>query len=298
LKIFDTTRPNSDATIIIEIKFDFTPKYFNHNGCDLIFVQYNRSIWLNSRKEKCTFYTLGIYDFNLNLKNDLTLDYSSILACLTNRHNIFVQLEKTFTIDVYNWSLDKLTTLGQCLNVERPFYFKNYQLKLCKNDRIYLKKQPDSHVYETTMTSTRQSFHGSIFEDLNKSTLSLVSSNDEDSNNLLRVVSFSSGDLLGEICLNFKTSSAYDCFFVDALARLVFIDTLFGYVKIYENPNESPNNINPKTKTSAPLPPQLIIEKKFKCFNNTNLSCLRLTNDGIAFLIRDKKFIQKFTFSN
>ncbi len=102
LKIFDTSNSeNTDATIIIEIKFDFTPKYFNHNGCDLIFVQYNRSIWLNSRKEKCTFFTLGIYDYNLNLKNDLTLDYSSVLACLTNANNVFVQLEKSFTINVY-----------------------------------------------------------------------------------------------------------------------------------------------------------------------------------------------------
>jgi len=190
-------------------------------------------------------------------------------------------------------------TIGQCVNIERPFYFRNYQLKLCKNDRIYLKKLPDSHVYETTMTSTRQSFHGSIYEDLNKSTLSLVSNNEEEPNNQLRVVSLSSGDFLGEISLNFKTSSAYDYFFVDALARLVFIDTLFGYVKIYENPSEYSNNNNSsKTKSSTPPQPQLIIEKKFKFFNNTSLTCLRLTNDGIAFLIREKKFIQKFTFSN
>ncbi len=192
-----------------------------------------------------------------------------------------------------------MTTIGQCVNIDRPFYLKNYQLKLCKNDRIYLKKLPESHVYETTLTSTRQSFHGSIYEDLNKSTLSLVNNNDEESNNQLRVISFSSGDLLGEISLNFKTSSAHDYFFVDALARLVFVDTLFGYVKIYENPSECINNINhSKIKTSTPTNPNLIIEKKFKSFNNTSLTCLRLTNDGIAYLIREKKFIHKFTFSN
>jgi hypothetical protein len=41
-------------------------------------------------------------------------------------------------IEVYNWELDKLYTVGQSLNSTEPFYFQNLSLIDCKNDKIVL----------------------------------------------------------------------------------------------------------------------------------------------------------------
>ena len=104
-----------------------------------IFVQHFRNTWRNSRKEKATAHTLSIYDYNLNLNYECALD-SNIICCTHNNSNIFVQTSLKNSICIYNWCLEKLITIGQDNYADRPFYFKNFQLKLVKEDRIYMKK--------------------------------------------------------------------------------------------------------------------------------------------------------------
>lgn len=104
-----------------------------------IFVQHFRNTWRNIRKEKSNFHTLSVYDYNLNLNYEFSMD-SQALSSTHNNENIFVQTSIKNTINIYSWTLEKLITIGQDTHIDRPFYLKNFLLKLVKNDRIYMKK--------------------------------------------------------------------------------------------------------------------------------------------------------------
>ena len=186
------------SNILVEIRFDNIPEFFAHNNVDSIFVQHNRNIWLNNRKEKCKNYTLGIYDLSLNLKNEITPDFQ-ILACVTNNHNIFVQTNYTFCVYVYSWALEKITSFGQVYFMDRPYFFKDFKIKIVKNDKIYLKK-------------------------INV---------DEEGDFWIKICSLNNGELLNEYYLN----GNHDNFFIDSLQRTVVVDEVYSNIKIYEKPN-------------------------------------------------------------
>lgn len=82
--------------------------------------------------------------------------------------------------------------------MDRPFYFKDFLLKLVKEDRIYLKKMKA----------------------------------DDDGDFWIRVISSNSGEMLNEYQLN----SYHDHFFIDALSRTIVIDDIFSNIKIYDKP--------------------------------------------------------------
>ncbi len=105
----------------------------------LIYVQHYRNTWRNSRKEKASNHTLSVYDYNLNLNYECAVEYN-IISSTHNDSNIFLQISLKNSIYIYNWMLEKLITIGQDTYSDRPFYFRNFQLKLVKNDRIYMKK--------------------------------------------------------------------------------------------------------------------------------------------------------------
>lgn len=65
---------------------------------------------------------------------------SQVSSSTHNNENIFVQTSPKNTINIYSWNLEKLITIGQETHIDRPFYLKNFLLKLVKNDRIYMKK--------------------------------------------------------------------------------------------------------------------------------------------------------------
>lgn len=97
---------------LVEINFDYTPEFFGTNDKDAIFVQHFRNTWKNNRKEKSHTQTLSVYDYNLNLNYEYGSDFS-ILACACDSQNIFVQTTSKNSINVYNWHLEKLLTIGQ-----------------------------------------------------------------------------------------------------------------------------------------------------------------------------------------
>lgn len=134
LKIIDD-KPHE----IVEIRFENCPQYFSHNNKDSILVQHHRCVWRNNRKEISQMHTLSVYDFNLNLKSEICIDYN-IISCVTNEHNIFVQTDRNNAINVYNWNLEKIVSFGQTMFMDRPYFFKDFILKMVKNDRIYLRK--------------------------------------------------------------------------------------------------------------------------------------------------------------
>lgn len=193
----------NDYHTLVEINFDHQPDYVGVNRIEpAVFVQHYRNTWRNSRKEKANTHTLSIYDYNLNLNYEFALD-SKIISCTHNNQNIFVQTAVKNSINIYNWCLEKLITIGQDSYSDRPFYFRNLQLKLVKNDRIYMKKVKA----------------------------------DDDGVFRVKIISLTNGELLNEFYLN----SYHDHFFVDALSRTIVIDDIFSNLKIYEKPNNTSN---------------------------------------------------------
>lgn len=190
----------NDCHTLVEITFDYPPEFFGTNDKDAIFVQHFRNTWKNNRKEKSHTQTLSVYDYNLNLNYEYGSDFS-ILACACDSQNIFVQTTSKNSINVYNWQLEKLITIGQDTHADRPFYFKDYLLKLVKEDRIYMKKMKA----------------------------------DDDGDFWIKVISLTTGELLNEYYLN----SYHDYFFIDALSRTVVIDDIFSNIKIYDKPNST-----------------------------------------------------------
>ena len=191
LKIIDES-----GQVFVEIRFDYDPICFSHNNLDSIFVLHHRNMWKNSSKLKNQFNTLSIYDFNLNLKNEITPELS-LLTCSTNNQNIFVQLEKSFVIQTYSWSLEKVNSFGQNFYVDKPYFFKDFVLKMVKNDKIYLGN-----------TNTNENGHY-----------------------VIRAVCLSTGEVLNE----YKLNCTFDNFFIDALSRTVVVDN--SSLKIYDKPS-------------------------------------------------------------
>ena len=149
------------------------------------------------------------------------------------------------------------------------FFFKDFQLRLVKNDKMYMTKRV------TTPTTTTQQ------EDAELSAL--------------RVVSFTNGELLNELGLRLNGS---EHLFVDALGRLIVVDELFGYVRIYENPCSGCRHKQDEIavrKTSDVEKASLIVEKRFKFLHNQ--SSLRVTDDGKLYAVKERKIVQKFSFS-
>ena len=102
-------------------------------------MQHFRNTWRNNKKEKAHNNTLSIYDYNLNLNYEIAVE-GHILSSTNNDSNIFLQLSHKNIINIYNWQLEKISSIGQDYYSDRPFFFRNFQLKLVKNDRIYMKK--------------------------------------------------------------------------------------------------------------------------------------------------------------
>lgn len=238
LKIID-----DNPDVIVEIRFDNPPLYFSHNNLDSILVQHRRCIWKNNRKEVSPTYTLSVYDFNLNLKNEISIDYN-IMSCVTNNHNIFVQTDRSNAINVYSWDLEKIVSFGQTSYVDRPYFFKDFMLKMVKNDKIYMRK-------------------------INV---------DDEGDFWIRIVSLTNGELLNEYYLDCN----HENFFVDALSRTIVIDDVFSNLRIYEKPSLKSNQAD------------LIFEKNLDL---TNCSGFQMTLDGKFFFVRNKQFIQYFSFS-
>jgi hypothetical protein len=194
-----------DFNTLVEIRFDYAPEHFAENSLvDSIFVQHYRNSWKNNRKEKNETCTLSVYDYNLNLANELTLE-CSMLTCTTNNENIFVQSDANFAVSVYNWKLEKLLTIGQTCHSEKPFYFNDCLLKLVKNDKLYLKKSKPNE-------------YGDF---------------------CVRIVTLKTGDLLREFFVNVN----FDHFFVDALDRAVVLDSVFSSIKVYDKPSAKSNRL-------------------------------------------------------
>ncbi len=259
LKIIDDT-----PQTVMELKFDYSPEYISHNSSDSIFVQHHRGLWKsNGKREKSYNHTIGIYDYNLNLKHELTPEYQ-ILKCFTNTNNLFIQLDRIYSINVYNWSLEKITTFGQINFIDRPYFFKDYELKFVKNDKIYLRK-------------INQDFVGNNYNNMDV---------------VIRVVSLNSGEFQNEFILNsLSTNAAIDneLFFVDALNRILIIDDIYSSIKIYDLPvltNRLKALINHAN---------LLIESKN--LDLANASSFRMTCDGKLIFIRNKKTIELYSFS-
>ncbi|CAF0757240.1 unnamed protein product [Brachionus calyciflorus] len=197
LKMVDDT-----GNDILDIRFDSTPLHVSHNQIDTILVQHRRCLWRNDRKEISQAYTLSTYDFNLNIKNEIVID-SKIINCITNEHSVFIQMDKTNLINVYNWNLEKLLTIGQTLYADRPYFCKDYTIEMVKGDRVYMRK---------TMP-------------------------DEEGDYWVRIMSLSSGDLLHEYYLDCR----HEFFFVDGLMRSIVIDPVFSILRIYDRPNLKSN---------------------------------------------------------
>jgi hypothetical protein len=201
LKIID-----ENPHTFVEIRFEFEPEYFSHNSNDSVFVMHHRNAWKNASKSKNQFNTFSVYDFNLNLKSEISPEMS-ILSCFTTNQYIFLQLEKSSCIQVYNWNLEKVTTIGQTIYIDKPYYFRDYKLRMVKNDRMYLGR---------------------------------VSAN-EAGNFGIRVVSLSTGQVLQEYCL----SSSYENFFIDALSRTIVVDSECSTLKIYDKPQSGSSQAEP-----------------------------------------------------
>ena len=192
----------NDSHSLVEIRFDFIPDYISVNNKDSIFVQHYRYAWKNNRREKSSTHTLSIYDYNLNLNYENTSEYT-ILNCTTTPNNIFVQIALNNAIVIYNWHLEKISTIGQDSYIDRPYFFRDFLLKMVKNDKIYLKKV----------------------------------NADDDGDYWIRIVSLRTGELLNECYLN----NFHDHFFIDALNRIVIIDEIFSNLKIYDKPSIKSN---------------------------------------------------------
>ncbi len=182
----------------VEIKFDFEPLFMAQNGVDSIFVLHHRNMWKNSSKTKNPNPTLSIFDFNLNLKYETTPEIS-ILSLTANSDSIYVQLDKTFNIYVYNWLLERVGVIGQNYFVDRPFYFNDFELKSAKNDKLIFKKKTPN----------------------------------KDGENLLRIVSLETGESMAEFILD----GNYEHFYVDEFFRIVVIDKEAGMLKIFDKQN-------------------------------------------------------------
>lgn len=187
---------------IVDIRFDSTPDFVSHNLKDSILVQHRRCLWRNERREINQSFTLSVYDFNLNLKEEIMID-TKILNCVTNKNFIFVQCEKNNSVSVYTWDLIKIKTVGQVLYADRSFFFKDFMLEAVKCDKMYFRKKTA----------------------------------DEDGDFWVRMVSLSSGDLLHEFYLNCR----FEIFFIDALSRTLVVDPIFSVLRIYDKPNNKSN---------------------------------------------------------
>ena len=187
---------------IVEIRFDSTPDFVSHNLKDSILVQHRRYLWRNERREINQSFTLSVYDFNLNLKEEIMID-NKILNCVTNENFIFVQCEKSNEVSVYTWDLIKIKTIGQVLYADRNFFFKDFILEAVKCDKMYCRKKTA----------------------------------DEEGDIWVRVISLSSGELLHEFYLNCR----FEIFFIDALSRTIVVDPIFSVLRIYEKPNNKSN---------------------------------------------------------
>ncbi|RNA02421.1 hypothetical protein BpHYR1_021425 [Brachionus plicatilis] len=187
---------------IVDIRFDSTVDFVSHNLRDSILVQHRRCLWRNDRREISQAFTLSVYDFNLNLKEEIVIE-TKIQNCVTNENNIFVQCEKTNTVSVYTWDLVKIMTIGQNLYADRAYFFRDFVLEAVKYDRMYLRKRTA----------------------------------DEEGDYWVRVVSLSSGDLLHEFYLNCR----FEIFFIDALSRSIVVDPVFSILRIYDKPNSKSN---------------------------------------------------------
>jgi len=219
----------NDSHTLVEISFDYPPEFFATNERNAIFVQHFRNTWKNNRKEKAHTQTLSVYDYNLNLNYEYGSDYN-ILACVCDSQNIFVQTTSKYAINIYNWYLEKLTTIGQDQHADRAFYFKDFLLKLVKEDRVYMKKMKA----------------------------------DESADFWIRVISLHSGELLNEYQLN----SYHDHFFIDALSRTIVIDDIFSKISIFDKPTSSSSSSS--TPNGSNQQAHLLYENKNLDFSNTN----------------------------
>jgi len=122
---------------LVEINFDYTPEFFGTNDKDSIFVQHFRNAWKNNRKEKSHTQTLSIYDYNLNLNYEYGSDFS-ILACACDSQNIFVQTTSKNSINVYNWHLEKLITIGQVIIFTFSFKLIYLEIRIYQGNERFL----------------------------------------------------------------------------------------------------------------------------------------------------------------
>jgi hypothetical protein len=81
-------------------------------------------------------------DSNLNkyvayLKKPAT-HFKCITMCADN-DNIFL-MNQNYEVDYYNWTLNKVKTVGQMKNVNEPFYFNDVQQFDIKNKKFYLRR--------------------------------------------------------------------------------------------------------------------------------------------------------------
>jgi hypothetical protein len=201
LKVIDESSQN-----LVEIRFDHNPETFLFNNKDLILVQHTRNVWRNNRKERNCFSSLSVYDLNLDLKFEITTDYL-IISSVSTSHNVFIQSERNNLINVYNWSLEKIISLGQVLYVDKPYFFNDCLLKLVKDDKIYLK--------QSSASSGERTF-------------------------FIRVVSLTSGELVSQYLLD----SNHDLFFIDALSRTIAIDVKSSRLKIYDKPKNKFDHVD------------------------------------------------------
>jgi hypothetical protein len=246
LKIIDDT-----PQTFVEIRFDFEPEFFAHNGNDSIFVIHHRNTWKNASKSKNAFSTFSIYDFNLNLKNEISPEFN-VMSCFATAEHIFLQMEKTFVIQVYNWNLERVSTIGQTVYADKSYYFRDFTLKMVKLDRIYLGR---------AVSSTAVDEAAAVVE------------------HAIRVVSLSSGQVVNEYCL----TSGYEDIFIDALSRTIAVDTVNGFLRIYDKPQSG----------QADPFAELIYEGTLEM---EKTSGHHMTADGRFFFVKDKSKIQCFSF--
>lgn len=207
LKLFkNTDSVDIDGLALGEIRFDHSPEFIDFNGEDLILVQQTRNIWKNNRKEKNMFSSLSVFDLNLDLKHEISPDFTIVSCCSTN-HSIFIQTDRGMLINVYNWSLEKITTFGQIHFPENPYYFKESLLTFVKDDRMYFRR-----------------FGNSTANNLNET--------NKINDGFIRVVSLTNGELMNQYSLNLRVEK----FFVDNLSRTIVLDEICSKLRIYDRP--------------------------------------------------------------